>query len=392
MTDTRRCMELKVWSLLHVLVPTHAFRHQYAGQCPQFVECWHVHPVHISSVISIVRICPCHHIPATSEDTDPVYKGPNDGHCRAPRQQGNDSIVSYTHQFCFNSQIQRCCCLLIMPVLTLTLHPSPKSASCFLQWSLHTPSPYSLRPFSYGGLLFRDPVLQLTHDWKSTVRIGEAINPGPPATNSTCMPFSLGLINPTTIYQKEDVLLSLNNDVLCLAETAATRNVQVAVNQTIRPTPYRAFWSAPVPDKIARSDISFGQSFRGDNLGTAILTRRPARTTRQAFPPAVWDTCRMNSIVVSTGAIDILVIAVYFHTGKSAEARIVNNQLLHDILLHLLPTDLPFIIAGDFNTDIRKLDAYASFRHMGCHEMFEFHRNSFGFDLPPTCKGATRYD
>ena len=29
---------------------------------------------------------------------------------------------------------------------------------------------------------------------------------------------------------------------------------------------------------------------------------------------------------------------------------------------------------------------------MGCQEMFQFHRQAFGFNLPPTCKGATRFD
>ena len=100
----------------------------------------------------------------------------------------------------------------------------------------------------------------------------------------------------------------------------------------------------------------------------------------------------MNSAIVSTGVVDVLVVSTYFHTGKSAEARLVNNQLLQDILHHVLSTDLPFVIAGDFNMDIQKLDAWPAFSHMGCCEMFDFHRRAFGFELPPTCKGATRFD
>lgn len=87
-----------------------------------------------------------------------------------------------------------------------------------------------------------------------------------------------------------------------------------------------------------------------------------------------------------------MIVSAFFQTGKSAEARVVNNQLLKDILLHVIQTDLPFIIAGDFNMDVRKLDAFSTFLHLGCQEMFEFHRNAFGFELPPTCKGATRFD
>lgn len=246
--------------------------------------------------------------------------------------------------------------------------------------------------FQFLYVYTRVPVLRRHHDWKHGFRPGEATNPGPTDVTSSYQPLSVGLINPTTIFHKEDDLLALNTDILCLAETAATKTVQMAFKQAIRSTSFRTFWSAPVPDK-AKSDPSLGTTFRGDNLGTAIMTRLPAREARQTFPPSAWDTCRLNStVVVSTGALDILMVSAYFQTGKSAEARIVNNQLLQDIFFHIMPIDLPFIIAGDFNTDVRKLDVFSSFRHMGCQEMFEFHRMTFGFELPPTCKGATRFD
>ena len=231
-----------------------------------------------------------------------------------------------------------------------------------------------------------------SHNWTRGFRFGEALHPGPDSDRALCRSLTLSLVNPTTVYQKEDDLLDLDADILCLAETAATRTVQIAFNQAIRTTSYRTFWSAPVPDKITRSDPTLGHTLRGDNLGTAIMTRLPSRITRHTFPPAVWDTCRLNSVVVSTGVMDILIVSTYFQTGKSAEAKIVNNQLLQDILLHVLPIDLPFIIAGDFNMDVRKLDAYTTFSQLGCHEMFDFNRRAFGFELPPTCKGATRFD
>ena len=228
--------------------------------------------------------------------------------------------------------------------------------------------------------------------WKRSTRIGEAQNPGPTGSTVTTAHLTFSLLNPTTIYQKEDELLGLNADILCLAETATTRNVQAAFNQAIRTTKYHTYWSAPVPDKITKTDPTLGYTLRGDNLGTAVLTRLPSRDARHTFTSSAWETCRMNSAIVSTGVVDVLVVSTYFHTGKSAEARIVNNQLLQDILQHVLSTDLPFVIAGDFNMDIQKLDAWPFFSHMGCCEMFEFHRRAFGSELPPTCKGATRFD
>ena len=259
------------------------------------------------------------------------------------------------------------------------------SERCFISHALS---------LTFGSQIHRYtlPSRQRNHDSKRFTRIGEAQNPGPTESTVTTTHLTLSLLNPTTIYQKEDELLGLNADILCLAETAATRNVQAAFNQAIRTTKYHTYWSAPVPDKITKTDPTLGYTLRGDNLGTAILTRLPSRDARHTFTPSAWETCRMNSAIVSTGVVDVLVVSTYFHTGKSAEARIVNNQLLQDILQHVLSTDLPFVIAGDFNMDIQKLDAWPFFSHMGCCEMFEFHRRAFGFELPPTCKGATRFD
>ena len=123
------------------------------------------------------------------------------------------------------------------------------------------------------------PSHQKSHDWKHTARIGEASNPGPPNSSTTYQHLSLSLINPTTIYRKEDDFLALDTDVLCLAETAATKTVQMAFNQALRHTSYKTYWSAPVPDKMAKLDPTLGHSLRGDNLGTAIMTRLPSRDT-----------------------------------------------------------------------------------------------------------------
>ena len=113
------------------------------------------------------------------------------------------------------------------------------------------------------------PFKQQNHDWKHSTRIGEAQNPGPTGSTTKTAHLLFSLINPTTIYQKEDDLLGLNADILCLAETAATRNVQAAFNQAIRTTKYHTYWSAPVPDKITKTDPTW------DTLFEVITWERP---------------------------------------------------------------------------------------------------------------------
>ena len=278
-------MKLKWWFLLHILAATRGLRHLGAGQCPHSEEYRDFHLLYLSTVTTNVPPCLCHHALASPEDTDPRHYGPQAGQSRASRQQ-DDDYLSFCTIYVFSAiSVLICCCHLALLALSLTLRLRPKYIQGFACRLAYTHKLYVSMFLHIQGQLFNDPLLQPSYDWKTYARIGEATNPGPSQTGSTSMPFSIGLINPTTIYQKEDVLLSLDNDVLCLAETAATRTVQVAVNQALRPTPFKAFWSAPVPDKVARVDPSLGQSFRGDNLGTAIFTRHSARMTRQSSPP-----------------------------------------------------------------------------------------------------------
>ena len=122
------------------------------------------------------------------------------------------------------------------------------------------------RPVGHVNLCSQFFLHQISHDWTRGTRLGEASNPGPPCLSNPCRPLSVSLLNPTTIYQKEDDLLALDSDVLCLAETAATCTVQRAFDQALRTTVFRTFWSAPVPDKITKTGPTLGQPLRGDNL------------------------------------------------------------------------------------------------------------------------------
>ena len=225
-------------------------------------------------------------------------------------------------------------------------------------------------------------------------RVGEASNPGPPRDQEfqVTRAFRVGLINPTTMYQKEDDILSLNTDVLCLAETAATKSVQVAFNEAIKHTPQKVVWTLPIYDKFCKGNVPTSSSFRGEALGAALMTRHPHRPLRDTLTPATEQSRRVVSSVICCGAFDVLFIALYFQAGQTAEARSVNNHLLQEVYIHAMGTSMPFVVAGDFNVEVHRLEAFACFSTVGCVELFQHHRRVFGFDLPPTCKEATRND
>lgn len=232
------------------------------------------------------------------------------------------------------------------------------------------------------------------HNYLNGSRVGEASNPGPTRdqVRHDSRAFRVGLINPTTVYQKEDDLLALGADILCLAETAATKSVQVAFNEAIKHTSYKMVWTLPIFDKFCKDDHWTSCSFRGEALGAAIMVRHPFRPLRDALNPVTEESRRVVSTVVNCGSFDILVISVYFQAGKTVESKVVNNLLLQDVYIHAMGTNMPFIVAGDFNIEVHRLEAFACFAAMGCIELFQYHRRTFGFDLPPTCKESTRND
>ena len=256
-----------------------------------------------------------------------------------------------------------------------------------------------LIPTQYVECLYRltcmiHPVcMQVNHNWLNGCRV-EALQPGPNSDQSeyATRAFTVGLINPTTMYQKEDDILTLDADVIRLAETAATKSVQVAFNEAIKHTVYKVIWTLPIFDKFCKDNIPTSCSFRGEALGAAIVTKHPHRPLRDSMSPATEQSRRVVSSVVSCGSFDVLFIAVYFQAGKTAETKVVNNHLLQEVYVHAMGTNMPFIVAGDFNIEVHRLEAYACFAALGCIELFHYHRRVFGFDLPPTCKEATRND
>ena len=84
-------------------------------------------------------------------------------------------------------------------------------------------------------------------------RIGEATNPGPKHRKERPCLLNVVLANPTSVSQKKqtfDKLLRAENvQILCLSETAATKEVQQTCQKELATMHYKCFWSNPVPPK-----------------------------------------------------------------------------------------------------------------------------------------------
>ena len=151
---------------------------------------------------------------------------------------------------------------------------------------------------------------------------------------------------------------------------------------------YKIAWGAPVAPLLAHD--AQDHSLRGMAGGVAILTRHPLRAPLQPIDPAVFGTTRIVEGFVKVGPLKIRVICVYGLPQCHAHALDTNNFLMQAVSTRVSLSQVPTLIAGDWNCDPMALPAWQQLQV--CVEAFTAARVKLGVELLPTCKGATCYD
>lgn len=222
------------------------------------------------------------------------------------------------------------------------------------------------------------------------IRIGEAQNPGP-VTDTPHL--TMAILNPTVLTERQQDIVDLGADVISLSETSATRAIQAEFSKFLTKTQYKISWGPPVnPQKHSINPLMADISRRGEALGTASLHRTPSRPSRNMLPIELNNTLRVSQQIILVGHFEVLLITAYFFAGRTADVKAKSDLLLAQIYNHCAATNLPFIIAADFNNPVRDFPAYAAYRNIRCQEAFEYAQHKFGKALPPTCRGSTRND
>ncbi len=233
-----------------------------------------------------------------------------------------------------------------------------------------------------------------TYSYLLSTRVGEAKNPGPCENDiqhcDDLSNLSFAVVNPTAIYKKVHDVTSLNARVVCLAETSATQAVQTISTKEAGQSDFKFFWSQPV---ASRKVLEFDQPvYRGESMGTAILTDLPCRPNPINLPPDIISSTRVSSGIIRFGCFDVLVFTIYGVTGATPGARRANDYLLASIYEISARARLPVIIGGDFNVRPPQLASFDLFRQQGYVEAFDLYEMKHGCQLPPTCNGKTRND
>lgn len=249
---------------------------------------------------------------------------------------------------------------------------------CGQSWCLLTPC---IRSF----YACNDP----SHDHLKATRVGEAKNPGP-LRKSKEQYITMSVCNPHAILSHKKELLEHKSQLIFASETSATKAVQHEFSHNIGNDSFTCYWSEPVASRFSTRDDSF--SLRGESLGTAVVTSLPSRKLRTQIDPELFATCRISAGIVQFAGADILVVSIYGYPAGTSDRKRLNDLLLARAYDLITKTRLPFILGGDFNTPPTELPSYAAFRNLGTCEAFEYCHRVLGYQLPPTCRGATRND
>ena len=178
--------------------------------------------------------------------------------------------------------------------------------------------------------------------------------------------------------------------MLLASETSANGRVQKIMNFKLRGLGFRCMWGAPTLDRYR---CTTGQPMlRSYAQGVAVFSRVPCRPPLQALPPELLASCRITECFIRVRALDVKVITVYGVPRCLPDAADHNNRLLAWAYQRATISCVPAIIGGDFNTLPQDLPAWEAFAQQGWMELGEFSALVHNLDLPPTCKGATRFD
>lgn len=222
-------------------------------------------------------------------------------------------------------------------------------------------------------------------------RVGEASNPGPlDEVKRIPSLIRCAVCNPHAILSNKQEILQLQSQVVFVSETSATKVAQAEFTNNIKHDGYSVYWSAAVDPKVQTVDGR--PSFRGEPIGTAILTSLRNRFSRVSIPEDLHATCRVNTSVVFFGGMEVLLVCVYGFAKKCLEGRRLNDILLARIFNIVNDCRMPFIVGGDFNSPPTSLPSFKAFAEMGAVEIFTYYCHVTGLELPKTCKNATSND
>ena len=225
--------------------------------------------------------------------------------------------------------------------------------------------------------LFRHPYLG--------IRIGEAKNPGP----TSGFLLKCGLINPTAIYNKVDLITGFDCQIFQIAENSATAAIQIASQTEFKRRGYQTHWS---PSVAAHAGVAQEEtSFRGQASGVSMHSMFPIRSSRVKLPSEI-DHTRLLSSIVQVGTWKIHFLTIYGYPSCHQKSKDKTNALLQAAETIIDQVNLPAILAGDFNHPLDSLAAGQNLLRNGFVNLLQKFTQLYEDIMPHTCRDVTSPD
>ena len=222
---------------------------------------------------------------------------------------------------------------------------------------------------------------------ETTMRIGEAKNPGPVEVHDMTGLVAIGTINPTSITSKLETLYDLGPGIWSMSETSATARQQQYTRSFFKQKSWHVVMGKPV--KAHRNGV---MAVRGVAKGVGLFSSYPSWKSVTPLPIELEESCR---IVVSYTQLSPN-LAIQFVTiyGPHTKAMLSPLPFLDKMMRYALERarsyNGPTIILGDFNYTLEEIPSWPLFSECGFVDAALIDAKRRNTCPSPTCKGLTR--
>eukprot|EP00438_Fugacium_kawagutii_P015206 Skav221105 [mRNA] locus=scaffold693:340472:345676:- [translate_table: standard] len=219
------------------------------------------------------------------------------------------------------------------------------------------------------------------------VRIGEAQNPGPSKA-------TVAIVNPTSLANKMELFRSFISDhhlsMICCAETSATQTVQRMFSNQMHKMKFSSHWSTPMPPHKLKLDDT--DSLRGKAGGVSVHTSLPCRAAKTHVALDWVQGTRLLHVVVRLGTLWCQIVVLYGFAANQYSRKASTNELFSKAIELTDSLPIPAVYMGDFNVDMDELLELPQLQDHGYLTVQQLFQEQRGYQMPCTCKDATRPD
>ena len=186
-------------------------------------------------------------------------------------------------------------------------------------------------------------------------------------------------------------MCGLGYNALFLSETSHTRRALPLIRRQLHRLSWHGTFGKPVEDHVpTKSELG---SLRGCAEGVASISHYPIYNASQKLDDTLWDSCRVQMSILQVGHLPLRVANIYLKPGAKGcqYVRRFNTAVLHRLVPLVLGFHSPFLITGDFNSDLDLYEPIVKLLSCGWQDLAMLANRRWGTPLVNTCRDSSRH-